>query len=214
MDDFSHLDGLAQAALVASKQVKPAELLESAIARAEAVNPQLNFMAQKLYDRARNAPAGTGPFASSGPQPSALVPVPAVVVDEGIDEAWAHRYGAVHGENAVWRARTEAYGRMLGGLGPSILGGAVLVGDLVAGVGFVVLERGWAGIYGMGTAPAWRRTGVAGALLGALAREARRRHGTHAYLQVELDNVGAQSLYRGMGFGESHAYHYRVSASV
>ncbi len=63
MDDFSHLDGLAQAALVASKQVKPAELLESAIARAEAVNPQLNFMAQKLYDRARNAPVGTGPFA-------------------------------------------------------------------------------------------------------------------------------------------------------
>ena len=63
MDDFSHLDGLAQAALVASKQVKPAELLESAIARAEAVNPQLNFMAQKLYDRARKTPAGTGPFA-------------------------------------------------------------------------------------------------------------------------------------------------------
>jgi amidase/6-aminohexanoate-cyclic-dimer hydrolase len=63
MDDYSGFDGLAQAALVASKQVTPAELLESAIARAEALNPQLNFIAQKLYDRARNAPQIAGPFA-------------------------------------------------------------------------------------------------------------------------------------------------------
>ncbi|MGL4540943.1 MAG: amidase, partial [Polymorphobacter sp.] len=63
MDDFSKLDGLAQAALVASRQVTAAELLESAIARAEAVNPRLNFMAQKLYDRARKAPVAAGPFA-------------------------------------------------------------------------------------------------------------------------------------------------------
>lgn len=160
-----------------------------------------------------HAVAGTGPFASSGPQAPGSAPRPTVVVDEGIDEAWARRYGAVHGEDAVWRARTEAYGRMLGGLGPSILGGAVLVGDVVAGVGFVVLERGWAGVYGMGTAPAWRRMGVAGALLGALAVEARRRHGTHAYLQVELDNRAAQSRYRGLGFTGSHAYHYRVGAA-
>lgn len=159
-----------------------------------------------------HAVAGSGPFASSGPQPPGAAPAPTIVVDEGVDEAWARRYGAVHGEDAVWRARTEAYGRMLGGLGPSILGGAVLVGDVVAGVGFVVLERGWAGVYGMGTAPAWRRTGVAGALLGAMAVEARRRHGTHAYLQVELDNRAAQSRYRGLGFTGSHAYHYRVSA--
>lgn len=134
-----------------------------------------------------------------------------VVVDEGVDGAWAQRYGAVHGEDAVWRARTEAYGRMLGGLGPAILGAAALVEGQVAGVGFAVLERGWAGVYGMGTAPAWRRLGVAGALLGALATAARRRHGAHLYLQVETDNDPAQRLYRGLGFTEAHGYHYRVS---
>ncbi|CAN5416970.1 GNAT family N-acetyltransferase [soil metagenome] len=134
------------------------------------------------------------------------------VVDEGVSVAWARRYGAVHGDDAVWRARTEAYGRMLGGLGPAILGGAALVGeDVVAGVGFTVLERGWAGIYGMGTAPAWRRTGVARGLLVALAVSARERFATHLYLQVERDNPGAQALYRGVGFTDSHGYHYRVS---
>lgn len=65
MDDVLSLDALGQAALVASRQVSPGELLEAAIARAEAVNPALNFIAQPLYDRARAAAARsfTGPFA-------------------------------------------------------------------------------------------------------------------------------------------------------
>ncbi len=63
--DFADLDALGQAALVASGGASPAELLEAAIARAEASNPSLNFMAQPLYDRARAAAKSpfTGPFA-------------------------------------------------------------------------------------------------------------------------------------------------------
>ncbi|MCU1496355.1 MAG: Arginase/agmatinase/formimionoglutamate hydrolase arginase family-like protein [Acidimicrobiales bacterium] len=154
--------------------------------------------------------AGVSPFRT--PRPSGAEPPVHLVVDEGVSAAWAARYGEVHGTDDSWRARTEAYGFMLGGLGPAILGGAATVGPAVVGVGFAVLERGWAGIYGMGTAPGWRRMGVAAALLGALATEARHRHGTHLYLQVETDNPAAQALYRGLGFTESHAYHYRVSA--
>lgn len=135
-----------------------------------------------------------------------------ISVTEGVTEVWARRYGTLLGDDELWRARTEAYGLMLGGLGPAILGGALTIGADVAGVGFAVLERGWAGIYGMGTAPDWQRMGVAGALLGGLAVEARHRHGTHLYLQVETDNPAAQALYRGMGFTPSHGYHYRVSS--
>lgn len=160
-----------------------------------------------------HALVGTGPFAEGGPLAAGDEPPVSVVVDEGVDLAWARRYGAVHGDDAVWRARTEGYGQLLAGLGSSILGAAALVGDeVVAGVGFAVLERGWAGIYGMGTAPPWRRMGVAAALLGAVAVEARHRHGTRLYLQVERDNPAAQSRYRGLGFTDSHRYHYRVSA--
>ncbi len=134
------------------------------------------------------------------------------VVDEGIDPDWARRHGSAHGDDRLGRARTEAYGAMLAPLGPQGLGGVALVGSEVVGIGFAVLERGWAGVFGMGTAPSWRRLGVAGSLLGALAGEARRRGARGSYLQVEVDNEAAGRCYRGLGFERSHGYHYRVSS--
>lgn len=58
-------DSLGLAELVRTRTVSASELLEAAIARAEALNPQLNFMAQKHYDYARKAIAAglpQGPF--------------------------------------------------------------------------------------------------------------------------------------------------------
>lgn len=46
-------DSMGLAALVRRREVSPSELLEAAIARAEATNPRFNFMAQKHYDYAR-----------------------------------------------------------------------------------------------------------------------------------------------------------------
>ena len=65
MRDVTELDAIGQAQAIARGQISPAELLDAAIARAEVVNPALNFMAQKLYDRARSAAGGTfaGAFA-------------------------------------------------------------------------------------------------------------------------------------------------------
>lgn len=107
---------------------------------------------------------------------------------------------------------------MLGVLGPDALAATVATGaggevprELI-GAGVAVLERGWAGVFGMATVVSWRRRGVGGALLGALARAVHERGAGHLYLQVETDNAGAQALYRGLGFTRSHGYHYRVSA--
>lgn len=58
-------DALGLAALVKARKASPGELLEAAIARAEALNPRYNFMAQKHYDRARGKVAEglpRGPF--------------------------------------------------------------------------------------------------------------------------------------------------------
>ena len=58
-------DALGLAALVKARKVSPTELLDAAIARAEALNPRFNFMAQRHYDRARKAIAAglpQGPF--------------------------------------------------------------------------------------------------------------------------------------------------------
>ena len=65
MDDYADKDALGLAEMVARKAVSPAELIDVAIARAEAANPHINAIAQPLYDAAR-ARAGQpfeGPFA-------------------------------------------------------------------------------------------------------------------------------------------------------
>ena len=54
-------DALDQAALVQSGEVTSAELLEAAIARAEALNPQLNSITRPLYAQARAAVSGKLP---------------------------------------------------------------------------------------------------------------------------------------------------------
>ncbi|MBC2650222.1 amidase [Novosphingobium flavum] len=58
-------DALGLADLVRRRKVSPAELIDAAIGRAEALNPRYNFMAQVLYDRARKAVSAglpDGPF--------------------------------------------------------------------------------------------------------------------------------------------------------
>jgi len=64
--DYAQYDGLGLAELVAKKKVKPIELLDEAIGRAERLNPVLNAIIFKDYERARDAAKGKlpkGPFA-------------------------------------------------------------------------------------------------------------------------------------------------------
>ena len=62
---LSSHDALGLAALVRQRKVSPSELLDAAIAKAEALNPRLNFIAQRHYDHGRAAIAKglpQGPF--------------------------------------------------------------------------------------------------------------------------------------------------------
>ncbi|HVJ20957.1 MAG TPA: amidase [Polyangiaceae bacterium] len=64
--EFSEFDAIGLAELVRKREVSPVELCEETIERIERVNPQLNAVIAKLYDRAIvQAKAGTasGPFA-------------------------------------------------------------------------------------------------------------------------------------------------------
>src|SRR3954452_6593883 len=64
-DDTRWLDATAQAALVADGQVSPSELLEAAIERIEALDPQLNAVVIRWFDHARDVARGDlpdGPF--------------------------------------------------------------------------------------------------------------------------------------------------------
>lgn len=63
--ELAALDALGQAELVARGEVTPAELVEAAIARIDAVNPELNAVIHRLDGRARAQATGDvrGPFA-------------------------------------------------------------------------------------------------------------------------------------------------------
>ena len=56
--DYAQYDGIGLAGLVAKKKVKASELLDEAIRRAEALNPKLNAIVYKDYERAREAAKG------------------------------------------------------------------------------------------------------------------------------------------------------------
>ena len=64
-DELARLDATAQAELVRSGQVKSIELVDAAIARIEAVDPEVGAFVTTCFDRAREAadgPLPAGPF--------------------------------------------------------------------------------------------------------------------------------------------------------
>ena len=77
---YRDTDAVGLAALVRTRAVSPGELLDAAIARVEATNPLLNFIAQDCIDRARKQAAGALPD-------TPLSGVPFLVKDLGIDIA-------------------------------------------------------------------------------------------------------------------------------
>jgi Asp-tRNA(Asn)/Glu-tRNA(Gln) amidotransferase A subunit family amidase len=55
MFEFESLDAIGLADLVARKEISAGEVLEASVATIEALNPKLNAVVNKLYDRARSA---------------------------------------------------------------------------------------------------------------------------------------------------------------
>ena len=53
LSDISSYDAMGLADLVRTGQISPSELVEETIAKIEAINPELNAVIHKTYDRAR-----------------------------------------------------------------------------------------------------------------------------------------------------------------
>lgn len=88
--EYGDYDGLGLAQLVAKKKVKPIELLDEAIRRAEALNPKLNAIVYKDYDRARAAAKGKLPKGAFSGVPFLLKDIFALA--EGIPTRQASRF--------------------------------------------------------------------------------------------------------------------------
>lgn len=84
----------------------------------------------------------------------------------------------------------------------------------IAATAMAVLSESLLGIYGVASAPAWRRQGLARNLIRQLLAWGSGQGARYAYLQVEKDNHAALALYAGMGFEEFYSYWYRVKAPL
>ena len=72
--DYAHRDALSLAELVRKQEATPAELLEAAIARVEALNPKINSVVVRLFERARERASALAAPDPSRPQPLRGVP--------------------------------------------------------------------------------------------------------------------------------------------
>ncbi|MDJ0953756.1 MAG: amidase family protein [Acidimicrobiia bacterium] len=86
--DYENYDALGLADLVAAGEVTAAELVETAIARAEALNPQLNAIIVKHYERARN-------LAALGSLPAPFNGVPFLTKDLAMVDGDVASFGSV-----------------------------------------------------------------------------------------------------------------------
>ncbi len=82
------------------------------------------------------------------------------------------------------------------------------VDGVVVACGALSLSHGWAGVHGMRTVAAWRGRGLAAALLRRMAQQAQAAGVQRVFLQVDVANTGAQSLYRRLGFVTAWSYAY------
>src|SRR5262249_58320461 len=118
-----------------------------------------------------------------------------VMVGEGIDEYWVAEYASAYGDDEVGRERLRAYAHLLQRLAPAV-GTAVLpVDETPSAIGLGVLERGWAGVYAMGTRREVPRRGAATAVVHTLACWAHRHSAAPIYLQVEAPTHRPRQLH-------------------
>jgi GNAT superfamily N-acetyltransferase len=122
-------------------------------------------------------------------------------------EAFALAVGALRGSPLAQR---QAHGQRL--LNSPVPFSAWLLKQdgLVVACGQYAQEGPLVGLYDIFTAPCARGQGLARALCRHLLAEAAGRGARTAYLQVEADNDAARAVYRGLGFIDAYAYHYRA----
>ncbi|MFG2871447.1 GNAT family N-acetyltransferase [Streptomyces sp. NPDC048338] len=118
-----------------------------------------------------------------------------------VDEPWLRRYQR-SGEPGPHVLKVL-------GSGPRVWFASIAgTGDIPAAIGRCVVDGRWAGFMAVEVDPAYRRRGLAKAVMTALARRALDEGASAAWLQVETDNDGARALYEVMGFAVHHHYHH------
>ena len=142
----------------------------------------------------------------SAPLHALSLPAPSFPLHSMDDiDAWLRAHKAVSGT-----ALQATHGRILAAIeGRLLLATMQEEGEPVA-CALAVVENGLVGLFDLAVAPAWRRQGLARALMIGLLHGAHDVGAQRAYLQVVEGNGPARELYQALGMRELYRYWYRV----
>jgi GNAT superfamily N-acetyltransferase len=127
-----------------------------------------------------------------------------VTLSVDVRPEFAQAFAAAQTDLEDARERLEALARVPLPRSMGVLGD----GDQAEAIGAMAVEGDWCGLFAMRTLPQARRRGLARKMVSALLWQARQHGSKFAWLQVEVENRAAISLYSGLGFEEAYRYHY------
>lgn len=136
---------------------------------------------------------------------AAFSAAPPAAIDTAPDAGWASVFLGEGFDPVDGASRVQALSRAPGSLFASVRdeeSGRTLA------AGAMAFGHGWASVHGMRTGQAARGRGLAGRVLGGLARAALERGFERVFLQVEAGNTSAIFLYRRAGFEPAWGYAY------
>ncbi|CAA9256335.1 MAG: hypothetical protein AVDCRST_MAG41-2195 [uncultured Corynebacteriales bacterium] len=131
----------------------------------------------------------------------------AVPVAPEPDEEWLGLYHYRGGATLPPVARTVLTGAREPGFA------LLRVDGTPAAIARAAVDDGWVGVTAVEVDPAFRRRGLATAVMRGVLAWAAPRGAVGVYLQVADDNAAGRALYDRLGFTRHHGYHYRLAPS-
>ena len=129
-----------------------------------------------------------------------------VTAQISLTDAYAEAFYRIHhfddADREPWKVIQEKILPLMGYLGLWV------EGEMIASA-IGVVERGWLGVFGVGTLPAFQRQGYGLHIMRALMAWGAEQGATHSYLQVMRNNPAALALYERLNYHEAYRYWYR-----
>ena len=129
-----------------------------------------------------------------------------VTAQISLTDAYAEAFYRIHhfddADREPWKVIQEKILPLMGYLGLWV------EGEMIASA-IGVVERGWLGVFGVGTLPASKRQGYALHIMRPLMAWGAEQGATHSYLQVMRNNPAALALYERLNYHEAYRYWYR-----
>lgn len=127
------------------------------------------------------------------------------IASPGLNEAWFRTYTGASGYS---ESSLPIRRGILTRIGPAARFLLLIQDGIPAAAGLGVVERGWLGVFCVVAVPEFRRQGLAGGVMHALAGWGKSQGAEHVYLQVMDDNLPALALYDRLKFEHLYQYFY------